>query len=81
MKAMSNPNFTPSDEDLLEMLSDPSNPFAPRRGEWDASVRSKEIESLVHGSCAQEQLGHEVVAFFVIRKVGFDQRTGALLNR
>jgi len=44
MKAMSNPNITPSDEDLLEMLSDPSNPFAPRRGEWDASVRTKEID-------------------------------------
>ena len=44
MKAMSNPNITPSDEDLLAMLSDPSNPFAPRRGEWDASVRSREID-------------------------------------
>ena len=44
MKAVSNPNITPSDEDLLEMLSDPTNPFAPRRGEWDASVRTKEID-------------------------------------
>jgi predicted TIM-barrel fold metal-dependent hydrolase len=44
MKAMSNPALTPSDEDLLAMLSDPSNPFAPRRGEWDASVRMKEID-------------------------------------
>jgi predicted TIM-barrel fold metal-dependent hydrolase len=26
------------------MLGDPSNPFAPRRGEWDASVRLKEID-------------------------------------
>ena len=31
MKAMSDPTLTPSDEDFLEMLSDPSNPFAPRR--------------------------------------------------
>jgi len=44
MKAMSNPALTPTDEDLLAMLSDPSNPFAPRRGEWDASVRLKEID-------------------------------------
>ncbi|MFK7894642.1 MAG: amidohydrolase family protein [Myxococcota bacterium] len=44
MKAMSNPTVTPNDEDLLAMLSDPSNPFAPRRGEWDASVRMKEID-------------------------------------
>jgi len=44
MKAISNPNITPSDEDLLEMLSDPSNPFAPRRGEWDATIRTKEID-------------------------------------
>ncbi|MBW2497898.1 MAG: amidohydrolase family protein [Deltaproteobacteria bacterium] len=44
MKAMSDPKITPSDEDLLEMLSDPSNPFAPRRGEWDASARMKEID-------------------------------------
>jgi hypothetical protein len=27
MKAMSDPTLTPSDEDLLAMLSDPSNPF------------------------------------------------------
>jgi predicted TIM-barrel fold metal-dependent hydrolase len=44
MKAMSDPALTPTDEDLLSMLSDPSNPFAPRRGEWDASVRLKEID-------------------------------------
>ena len=44
MRAMSDPSLTPSDEDLLAMLSDPSNPFAPRRGEWDASVRMKEID-------------------------------------
>ena len=34
-KATSTPNTTQSDEELLEMLGDPSNPFAPRRGEWD----------------------------------------------
>lgn len=44
MKAMSSPDVLPSDEDLLAMLSDPSNPFAPRRGEWDASVRMQEID-------------------------------------
>jgi predicted TIM-barrel fold metal-dependent hydrolase len=43
MKAMSDPALTPTDEDLLAMLSDPTNPFAPRRGEWDGSVRLKEI--------------------------------------
>jgi predicted TIM-barrel fold metal-dependent hydrolase len=43
MRAMSDPNFAPSDDDLLAMLSDPDNPFAPRPGEWDASVRMKEL--------------------------------------
>jgi predicted TIM-barrel fold metal-dependent hydrolase len=43
MKAISDPKVMPDDEDLLAMLSDPSNPFAPRRGEWDASVRMKEL--------------------------------------
>ena len=44
MKAMSDPAVAPSDTDLLEMLSDPSNPFAPRPGEWDAKVRMKELD-------------------------------------
>jgi len=44
MRAMSDPNFSPTDNDLLAMLSDPSNPFAPRPGEWDASVRIKELD-------------------------------------
>jgi predicted TIM-barrel fold metal-dependent hydrolase len=44
MRAMSDPNFSPSDNDLLSMLSDPSNPFAPRRGEFDASVRIEELD-------------------------------------
>ena len=43
MRAMSDPNFAPSDDDLLAMLSDPENPFAPRPGEWDAPVRMKEL--------------------------------------
>ena len=44
MKAMSDPDFQPQDRDLLEMLADPSNPFAPRPGEWDAQVRMKELD-------------------------------------
>jgi predicted TIM-barrel fold metal-dependent hydrolase len=44
MKAFSNPDILPSDEDLIAMLSDPSNPFAPRQGEWDASIRMKELD-------------------------------------
>lgn len=44
MKALSDPTIKPSDQDLLEMLSDPTNPFAPRAGEWDAGVRMKELD-------------------------------------
>lgn len=44
MKAMSDPDYAPNDRDLLDMLSDPSNPFAPRQGEWDAKVRMKELD-------------------------------------
>ncbi len=44
MKAISDPSHSPSDNDLLAMLSDPSNPFAPRAGEWDAKVRMQELD-------------------------------------
>ncbi len=44
MKAMSDPDYAPNDRDLLDMLSDPSNPFAPRPGEWDAKIRMKELD-------------------------------------
>ena len=33
MKAMTQPDVQPSDEDIVNMLSDETNPFAPRRGE------------------------------------------------
>ena len=45
MQALSNPNVMPNDEDLLAMLSDPSNPFAPRRGEFDAKIRIQELDA------------------------------------
>jgi predicted TIM-barrel fold metal-dependent hydrolase len=60
MKAMSDPTLTPSDEDLLAMLSDPSNPFAPRPGEWDASVRLKEIDG---DMCAGEVIFPQMAPF------------------
>ena len=44
MEAMSNPSVAPNDKDLLDMLSDPSNAFAPRRGEYDAAVRIQELD-------------------------------------
>ena len=57
MKAMSDPGVTPRDEDLLAMLSDPSNPFAPRRGEWDAAARLKELdEDMVAGEILFPQM-------------------------
>ena len=45
MKALSDPNLKVSDEDLLAMLTDPSNPFAPRRGEFDVGVRIQELDA------------------------------------
>jgi len=44
MKLLSDPNTRLSDDELMRMLSDPSNPFAPRRGEFDPSVRIKELD-------------------------------------
>ena len=44
MKAMSDPNTKLGDDDILRMLTDATSPFAPRRGEFDASVRIKELD-------------------------------------
>jgi predicted TIM-barrel fold metal-dependent hydrolase len=57
MQAFSNPDVQPSDDDLLAMLGDPSHPFAPRRGEWDASVRMKELgEDMIAGEIIFPQM-------------------------
>ena len=39
-----NPETAISDETLLQMLQDETSPFAPRRGEFDADVRMKDLE-------------------------------------
>jgi len=44
MRAFSDPAVSLSDADILGMLSDASSPFAPRRGEFDAAVRIKELD-------------------------------------
>jgi len=44
MRAFSDPGTRLSDDDILGMLGDPSNPFAPRRGEYDSAVRIKELD-------------------------------------
>jgi predicted TIM-barrel fold metal-dependent hydrolase len=44
MRAFSDPGTRLSDADILGMLGDPSNPFAPRRGEFDPDVRIKELD-------------------------------------
>jgi len=43
MKAFSDPALQVSDDDLVRMLTDETSPFAPRRGEFDASIRIKEL--------------------------------------
>jgi predicted TIM-barrel fold metal-dependent hydrolase len=45
MKAMTLPGTKPSDDEMLEMLTDETSPFAPRRGEFDASIRLAELEA------------------------------------
>jgi predicted TIM-barrel fold metal-dependent hydrolase len=45
MKAMTTPDTRPDDDEMLAMLSDETNPFAPRRGEFDATVRLAELEA------------------------------------
>ena len=43
MRAFSDPGTHVTDADLLRMLTDESSPFAPRRGEFDAAIRVKEL--------------------------------------
>ncbi len=45
MKAIALPGVQPNDQELVEMLTDESSPFAPRRGEFDATVRLAELEA------------------------------------
>jgi predicted TIM-barrel fold metal-dependent hydrolase len=45
MKAMTLPGTKPNDDEMLEMLTDETSPFAPRRGEFDASIRLAELEA------------------------------------
>ena len=45
VKAMSDPSTRLGDADILRMLTDATSPFAPRRGEFDASVRIKELDA------------------------------------
>lgn len=44
MQALSDPTTQLDDEAILRMLTDETSPFAPRRGEFDADVRLKELE-------------------------------------
>ncbi len=44
MRALSDPGTRLADDEILRMLSDETSPFAPRRGEFDASVRIKELD-------------------------------------
>jgi len=43
MKAFSDPDVTVTDDDLIRMLTDETSPFAPRRGEFDAATRIREL--------------------------------------
>ncbi len=45
MRALSDPKTRLSDADIARMLSDAASPFAPRRGEFDASVRIQELDA------------------------------------
>jgi hypothetical protein len=45
MQAFSDPSLKLSDADILGMLGDTSSPFAPRRGEFDATVRMQELDA------------------------------------
>ncbi len=44
MKAFSDPNVRLGDDQIQQMLMDEKSPFAPRRGEFDASVRVRELD-------------------------------------
>jgi predicted TIM-barrel fold metal-dependent hydrolase len=45
MKAMSDPSVRLSDDEIMQMLCDERSPFAPRRGEFDAAVRTRELDA------------------------------------
>jgi predicted TIM-barrel fold metal-dependent hydrolase len=45
VRAFSNPNVKLGDDDIVRMLCDPSSPFAPRRGEYDIAVRTRELDA------------------------------------
>ena len=45
MKALSSPPPKLDDDALRAMLSDENSAFAPRKGEWDASIRLEELEA------------------------------------
>jgi len=44
MKALSDPGTTLSDAEVLGMLTDANSPFAPRHGEFDSAVRTRELD-------------------------------------
>ena len=45
VRAFSDPGTRLSDDDILRMLTDPTSPFAPRRGEFDPAVRIQELDA------------------------------------
>src|SRR5262245_30350249 len=45
MRAFSDPGTRLSDPEILRMLTDATSPFAPRRGEFDAGVRIRELDA------------------------------------
>ena len=44
MRAFSDPGMRVSDDEIARMLADEKSPFAPRRGEFDARVRTRELD-------------------------------------
>ena len=44
VRAMSDPGLQLSDDQILRMLTDATSPFAPRRGEFDVAVRTRELD-------------------------------------
>lgn len=44
MRAFSDPNTRLGDDEIVRMLTDAKSPFAPRRGEFDAAVRTRELD-------------------------------------
>jgi predicted TIM-barrel fold metal-dependent hydrolase len=45
VRAFSDPNTRLDDAEILRMLGDATSPFAPRRGEFDAGVRARELDA------------------------------------